>query len=183
MIIHPQDVFSVSSQMTTYTIMKGLTSYSGTTFFDGSDTGTTSAFSLRCHFLFFPPPPGCHLVLLILSLSLSSFSYSLFILSLSLSLSSSHAVLLPLSSFSLSLSLSGRRTGSPDQPSGPEKSDNKNPSEERSTKMTMKIGDHPASCQALMRRGCGDVDGAGAATIARIPWCRTRSLLLVGFLR
>ena len=108
MIIHPQDVFSVSSQITTYTIMKGLTSYSGTTFFDGSDTGTTSAFSLRCHFLLIPPPPGCHLVLLILSLSLSSFSYSLFILSLS----SSHAVLLPLSSFSLSLWPEDRITGS-----------------------------------------------------------------------
>ena len=50
-------------------------SNSGTTFFDGSDTGTTSAFPLRWHFLFFPPPPGCHL-------SLSLFSSSLFILSL-----------------------------------------------------------------------------------------------------
>ena len=62
-------------------------SNSGTTFFDGSDTGTPSAFPLRWHFLFFPLPPGCHLVLLILSLSLS----------LSLSLYS-----LPLSSFSVS---------------------------------------------------------------------------------
>ena len=74
-------------------------SNTGTTFFGGSDTGTTSAFPLRWHFLFFPPPPGCHMVLLILSLSLSSLSSSLFIVSLS----SSHAVLLPLSSFSLSL--------------------------------------------------------------------------------
>ena len=67
------------------------------------------------------------------SLSLSSFSSSLFVLSLS----SSHAVLLPLSSFSLSLS--GRWTGSPDQPSGPEKSNSRNPSEERSTKTTIRL--------------------------------------------
>ena len=44
-------------------------SNTGTTFFGGSDTGTTSAFSLRWHFLFFPPPPGCHMFL-IFSLSL-----------------------------------------------------------------------------------------------------------------
>ena len=78
-----------------------LGSNTGTTFFDGSDTGTTSAFSLRWHFLFFPPPPGCHLVLFILSLS------------------SSHAVLLPLSSFSLSLAGGPDHRishGVPDQP-------------------------------------------------------------------
>ena len=87
---------------------KGLTSYSGTTFrviirywhdlfslsntgttfFGRSDTGTTSAFPLRWHFLFFPPPPGCHVVLLILSLSL----FILF-LSLLVSLSSSASFL------------------------------------------------------------------------------------------
>ena len=49
-------------------------SNSGTTFFDGSDTGTTSAFPLRWHFLFFPPPPGCHLSLSLHSLSLHSLS-------------------------------------------------------------------------------------------------------------
>ena len=40
-----------------------LGSNTGTTFIKGSDTGTTSAFLLRWHFLFFPPPLGCHLVL------------------------------------------------------------------------------------------------------------------------
>ena len=98
----------------------GLTSYSGTTFrviikywhdlflgsntgmtfFDGSDTGTTLAFPLRWHFLFFPPPPGCHLVLLILSLSLHSLSLfisrgppsSLIILSLSLGGGQDHRI-------------------------------------------------------------------------------------------
>ena len=51
-------------------------SHTGTTFFGGSHTGTTSAFSLRCHFLFFPPPGGSHMFFL--------FSLSLFIIFLSL---------------------------------------------------------------------------------------------------
>ena len=94
-------------------IIRGLTSYSGTTFrvnikywhdlfpgsntgttfCDGSDTGTTSAFPLRWHFLFFRPPPGCHLAdtsLFSLSLSLSLSLFILFFSLHSLSLSPSH---------------------------------------------------------------------------------------------
>ena len=76
---------------------KGLTSYSGTTFrviirywhdlfplsntgttfFGGSDTGTTSAFSLRWHFFILPSPTWLPHVPLILSLS--SLSSSLFL--------------------------------------------------------------------------------------------------------
>ena len=79
-----RNIAHISTLRRTLIYKKGLTSYSGTTFrviirywhdlfsrsnsgttfFDGSDTGTTSAFPMRWHFLFFPPPPGCHMFLL-----------------------------------------------------------------------------------------------------------------------
>ena len=95
-----------------------------------------------------PPGPPYSLSLSLHSLPLSSFSLSLHLTRYSF-----------LSHHSLSLSLAGGQ----DQPSGPEKSDSRNPSEERSTKMKMKIQGHSQDASFSIQWRAGGVQRTGHA--------------------